>query len=210
MDYVPFNSTEFARWISDRGDQTLRLTYNLDKNSTVIDAGGYLGAWANDISVLYDCRIFILEPLLSFHTQIADRFKNNSKVVPIYAALSNSTGLGKISLAGDSSSLFEESTEGETINCLDVKDLFEIYNIDRVDLMKINIEGSEYDLLERILELGLHNKVHNFQIQYHRFIEGCAERRQAIAKNMKEDLDVGHQDDEPAMLKKDVYRICKY
>jgi hypothetical protein len=34
-------------------------------------------------------------------------------------------------------------------------------------------------------------------------------RRQAITKNMKEDLDVGHQDDEPAMLKKDVYRIAK-
>ena len=34
-------------------------------------------------------------------------------------------------------------------------------------------------------------------------------RRQAIAKNMKEDLDIGHQDDEPAMLKKDVYRIAK-
>lgn len=34
-------------------------------------------------------------------------------------------------------------------------------------------------------------------------------RRQAIAKNMKEDLDVGHQDNEPAMLKKDVYRIAK-
>jgi hypothetical protein len=28
-------------------------------------------------------------------------------------------------------------------------------------------------------------------------------------KNMKEDLDVGHQDDEPKMLKKDVYRIAK-
>jgi hypothetical protein len=36
-----------------------------------------------------------------------------------------------------------------------------------------------------------------------------AKRRKAIAKNMKEDLDVGHQDDEPAMLKKDVYRIAK-
>ena len=36
-----------------------------------------------------------------------------------------------------------------------------------------------------------------------------AKRRQAIAKNMKEDLDVGHQDNEPAMLKKDVYRIAK-
>lgn len=36
-----------------------------------------------------------------------------------------------------------------------------------------------------------------------------AKRRQTIAKNMKEDLDVGHQDNEPAMLKKDVYRIAK-
>jgi len=34
-------------------------------------------------------------------------------------------------------------------------------------------------------------------------------RRQAIAKNMKEDLDVGHQDNEPGMLKSDVYRIAK-
>ena len=34
-------------------------------------------------------------------------------------------------------------------------------------------------------------------------------RRQAIAKSMKEDLDVGHQDNEPGMLKSDVYRIAK-
>lgn len=34
-------------------------------------------------------------------------------------------------------------------------------------------------------------------------------RRDAIAKNIGEDLDVGHQDDEPAMLKSDVYRIAK-
>jgi hypothetical protein len=30
-----------------------------------------------------------------------------------------------------------------------------------------------------------------------------------FAKELNEDLDVGHQDDEPAMLKKDVYRIAK-
>ena len=34
-------------------------------------------------------------------------------------------------------------------------------------------------------------------------------RRDAIDKNIGEDLDVGHQDDEPAMLKSDVYRIAK-
>jgi hypothetical protein len=30
-----------------------------------------------------------------------------------------------------------------------------------------------------------------------------------LAKELNEDLDIGHQDDEPAMLKKDVYRIAK-
>jgi len=34
-------------------------------------------------------------------------------------------------------------------------------------------------------------------------------RGAAIEKNMSEDLDVGHQDNEPAMLKSDVYRIAK-
>jgi len=36
-----------------------------------------------------------------------------------------------------------------------------------------------------------------------------AKRRQAIAKNMKEDLDVGHQDDEPGMLLGDLYGIMQ-
>ena len=36
-----------------------------------------------------------------------------------------------------------------------------------------------------------------------------AKRRQAIAKNMKEDLDLGHQDDEPGMLLGDLYGIMQ-
>lgn len=36
-----------------------------------------------------------------------------------------------------------------------------------------------------------------------------AKRRQAISKNIEEDLDLGHEDDEPGMLKGDVYQIAK-
>jgi hypothetical protein len=35
-------------------------------------------------------------------------------------------------------------------------------------------------------------------------------RGAAIEKNINEDLDIGHQDDEPHMLKADLYRIGKY
>lgn len=32
---------EVKRWFCDRGDETLRLTYPLDKNSIVWDVGGF-------------------------------------------------------------------------------------------------------------------------------------------------------------------------
>lgn len=36
-----------------------------------------------------------------------------------------------------------------------------------VDLMKINIEGGEYNLLEKMISSGLISKVDNLQIQFH-------------------------------------------
>ena len=47
------------------------------------------------------------------------------------------------------------------------------------------------------------NKIVNSTDKY------LAKRREAISKNMKEDLDLGHQDDEPGMLKGNVYQIAK-
>ena len=38
-----------AGWVRDRGDQTLRLDYDLAAASIVFDLGGYEGQWASDI-----------------------------------------------------------------------------------------------------------------------------------------------------------------
>jgi FkbM family methyltransferase len=186
MDYVSFNQNEFNRWIQDRGDMTLRLTYPLNESSVVIDAGGYKGDWAENIFIGYECFVYVLEPLKSFHDSIAYKFQGNNKIVPLNIALSNKNEEAKISTAGDSSSMFAGGDKVETIKCIDVKDFFITNKIDEVDLMKINIEGSEYDLLERIIELDLHKKIKNFQIQFHRFIENCDVRRKAIQEALSE------------------------
>jgi hypothetical protein len=47
--------------------------------------------------------------------------------------------------------------------------------------MKINIEGGEYELLDRMLETGLVERVTAFQIQFHYFVED-AETRMASAQ----------------------------
>lgn len=190
MDYVPFNQEEYHRWVNDRGDATLRLTYpSLNSNSVIIDAGGYTGGWSESMFIGYECNIYILEPLKSYYDGIVGKFKNftnSSKVTPVNAALTNKTELTEISVGGDSSSIFGEGSNKETIQCLDVKDFFQKYNIESVSLFKINIEGSEYDLLERIIELGLHNSIENFQIQFHRFVEHCDTRRKKIQDTLSE------------------------
>jgi FkbM family methyltransferase len=187
MNYIPFNFAEFNRWVSDNGDNTLRLSYPLNRSSIVVDAGGYMGNWTNDISRKYDCFVYVLEPLKMYHNHIIDKFKNNNKIIPLNIALSNKTEETTMSIEQDGSSIFA-NVEGkmESIQCIDIKDFFTSNNIECIDLIKINIEGSEYDLLERIIELNLHKKIKNLQIQFHVFIENCDLRRQAIRNALSE------------------------
>ena len=181
--YEPFDADAFNDWCTDNGDKTLRLNYNLNENSIVVDAGGYVGQWAHDINSMYNSIVFVLEPVSSLYDGIVDRFAQNSRVIPFHYGLSNRTHELQISVNGDSSSTYDQQhSEMETILCKDVVEFFNEQNIDSVDLMKINIEGGEYDLMEHIIKNGLHHKITNFQIQYHRFVPDCADRRNSISE----------------------------
>lgn len=53
-------------------------------------------------------------------------------------------------------------------------------NIDQIDLMKINIEGGEFDVVPAIIESGDISKVHHLQVQVHNFVDHAAGRRAVI------------------------------
>jgi FkbM family methyltransferase len=184
MDYVPFNRQEFDRWINDRGDQTLRVNYNLTPDSVVVDAGGYHGEFAKTINGKYGSIIFVLEPLKSLHDNIETMFRLNPRVIPLNYALAARTEQADISLEGDASSLHTNSGLTERIQCVDVQEFFETNNIETVDLLKLNIEGAEYDVLDRIIELDLLPSINNIQIQFHRFVPDCGRRRDAIREHL--------------------------
>ncbi|WP_181565892.1 hypothetical protein [Campylobacter hyointestinalis] len=58
------------RWVKDRGDETLRLEYALDRNSIVIDGGGYKGDFSKNIFDRYGSKIFIFEPVSKYADDI--------------------------------------------------------------------------------------------------------------------------------------------
>ena len=62
-------------------------------------------------------------------------------------------------------------TNKETGLFIEFRDIYEVINdlgINKIDLMKINIEGAEYKLLDRIIDTGLINNINHLQIQFHK------------------------------------------
>ncbi|MBK8196443.1 MAG: FkbM family methyltransferase [Lewinellaceae bacterium] len=73
-----------------------------------------------------------------------------------------------------------EASAGKKFLLLVSKEFFTEHSIEFVDLMKINIEGEEYPLLETIIKADLQYKIDNIQIQFHPWINGAETKREEI------------------------------
>jgi FkbM family methyltransferase len=67
-----------------------------------------------------------------------------------------------------------------------VRDVVQILNeYDHVDLLKINIEGIEYEILPRIISSGHINKIKHLQIQFHDFVNNGEFLHEHITTELK-------------------------
>lgn len=173
-------------WFATNGDNTLRLDYNLNESSIVFDLGGYHGNWTADIFCKYGCFVYVFEPAKKFADIIKCRFSNNKKIFVNQFGLSNSNTTANLSLGDDSSSTFsQENGKTEEIKLVDAMEFFKKNSISRIDLMKINIEGGEYDLLEYLIKTGYIKNIKNIQVQFHDFVPKAQERMKEIQKNLE-------------------------
>ncbi len=168
------------KWFKDHGDNTLRLDYDLTENSVVFDVGGYEGSFSEKIYNKYKSNIYIFEPVSSFYSKINDQFKNIEKVHIYDFGLANENKELEISLSGDASSTHINSKKTEKIKLQSIVDFIKKNNIQNISLIKINIEGGEFDLLPALLEDDIINHIENLQIQFHTFIENAEAKREEI------------------------------
>ena len=180
-------------WFAVAGDKTLRLDYDLDENSLVFDIGGYEGNWTSEIFNKYACNVHIFEPVRSFYTIIKNKFSHNKKTVINNFGLSNISKTELICLSADKSSVFEIFEETEEIKLVKISDYINNNNIEIIDLIKINIEGGEYDLLTDLIETGLVSKVKNIQVQFHDFIDNSEQKMLCIQEKLSETHEITYQ-----------------
>lgn len=183
-------------WFVDKGDETLRLDYDLDENSIIFDVGGYKGEFARDIFCKYGCNIHVFEPLQEFFDICAQRFIKNKKVQSYHFGLANRTFNTDIHISDNASSIFNVEGVKTNIRLESICDFVSEKNIDSIDLIKINIEGGEYDLLDSLIENKLITKFKNIQVQFHDFvIHNPRDRMEIIQKELIKTHELTYQYD---------------
>jgi FkbM family methyltransferase len=176
---------ELKKWRLDGGDKGLRLNYDLTPDSFVLDIGGYEGQWASDIYSRYRCRIYVFEPVHEFAERIQKRFSRNPDISVLRLGLGGFSRKETISLCKDGSSIFRNSGNKQEIQIVDIAEWIKGQNIAGIDLMKVNIEGGEYELLERLVETGLIRAVKNIQVQFHKIAKDSGSRMERIQTRLR-------------------------
>jgi FkbM family methyltransferase len=181
---IPLQEKRVRPWYKVNGDKTLRLDYDLGSDSVVFDVGGYEGQWASDLFSKYQCHIHVFEPVPQYARAIEQRFKRNPKIQLHRFGIAETNKKVDLIINEASSSSYRGKGENISIQLKPVEWFLKKYKINHVDLMKLNIEGAEYDLLEHMLKVGLVPKVSNFQIQFHDFAPNAERRMRTIQREL--------------------------
>lgn len=167
------------------GGNKLLLDINIDSNQLVLDIGGYKGEWTSQIFLKYGCKSIIYEPSQSFAEICINKFKLNPSIQVICAGVGGENRKAKFSKAEDGTSEHLENKinifEAEII---DIASIIKSYPV-QVGCIKINIEGGEYELLERLISTGNISSVKNLLIQFHKQPEGYEVRYNSIIENLR-------------------------
>lgn len=159
--------------------EDIRYDYPLNENSSVIDCGFYEGDFTKRIWEKYRCWITAYEPINRLYNLGHDKVGVNWKIALIHSAVGNSNRSERFHVKG---SMTGPYADGETEEVQVVP-----LNIAKaVDLLKLNIEGMEFEVLEHLISEGTARLCHNIQVQFHGVVPDAQKRYQAIRDKLLE------------------------
>jgi FkbM family methyltransferase len=190
-EYDPIRHAERVRRFLDAdGDERLRLDYpELGPRSIVLDLGGFHGDFSLRIHGKYGATCHCFEVVPSLCDGIRAVVGANPAIFVHPFGLAGTTREEDIFFAEEGSSTLcnrAEEANRLRIRLVRAADWLQENLGDRpVDLMKVNIEGGEYELLEHLLDTGLVQRMRNIQVQFHEdVIPHATARMEAIQSRL--------------------------
>ena len=178
--------------------ESQRYDYPLTRDSVVMDVGAHKGQFSRIILDQFHCQILAYEPIQEFYLLAKEALLpfpwGSSKLVN--CGLGGTTRDEKFIVKGDMSGAWADQGRIEDVHIRAIgselnycKNSFvHLSSLPNpwVDLIKINIEGGEYELLEAILDEGLAPQFRNIQVQFHGITAlDPVRRRDAIRERLR-------------------------
>jgi FkbM family methyltransferase len=172
-------------------NRDILIDADIDENSIVLDVGAFDGDWAQKVWDRHQPVIHGFEPAPSGYEAMAQRFYGNEKVQAYEYGLGAQDSVESLALKGPGSSIYDEPGRfgSVDIRVRDVAAVYEELGLDHVDLLKINIEGGEYDLIDRMVETGLLPRARLVLVQFHEWHPKAYARRRQNRRDLAQTHD---------------------
>lgn len=168
---------------SDR-DPELRFDFAVADGATVVDAGAYVGEWATGMAARHRCRIECFEINPRVIPALDAAVRGWGSVVVHAHGLGATDGTAQLTAQGPGSTTFGDVPVLE-VEVRDVAAVLDELQVDRIAVMKLNIEGGEYEVLGRLVESGWLNRIDALLIQFHEWIPGSHRARRRIRRALR-------------------------
>jgi FkbM family methyltransferase len=179
---------EAQRYKRDGGVRIL-TRFPLHPADIVLDIGGHVGGFAADIHAATGASVHVFEPVLKFHEHCERRFADNPKIHCHAYGLGAVDGRFAISDANEASSLHAAAgADAEMVEVRQASAAIDSLGIADIGLIKMNIEGAEYDVLPALLDAGIVARSRFLLIQFHT-VGNYAANREALRARIAETHD---------------------
>jgi FkbM family methyltransferase len=164
----------------------------LSPRPVVVDIGGYIGDFSIYAARYLDARrVVVYEPTVENFRILQENVVGNGYGDRIVAVNKAVSGGSEVTLNVDIreseevhvSAYWYPDSERRTIPSITLGQLLEIHGLDRVDLLKVDCEGAEYDILSGT-PLSVYQRICNIVFEYHR-INGFRPRLEEVVAGMR-------------------------
>lgn len=176
------------RWKADGGHYGTRFDYDVSEDDVIFDVGGFDGNYTADFLDRHDPgAVHVFEPVSRFQAEIANRFADDDRVVLHEYGLGGRTRVEEMAVGGSASSLYRCNMDRtEDVFVRDVTEVVDELGCEDVKLLKINAEGAEYEILERLVEAEYVDRFENVQVSFHCVVEDPLGKRNSIQERLGE------------------------
>lgn len=170
VDWIPWTIYLYGSYIREEVEERMMLKAAEDC-TTIIDVGANIGYYSIQFAETKNATIYAFEPMDYQHETLRRNLAINSisNVNTIKKIVSDQEGIERIYFSGfentGKSSIVKKADQHEDIDAVTLDSFCEINNINNVDLIKIDVEGYEFKVLN-----GFHSMLESKKVT-HVFVE---------------------------------------